>query len=279
MLSATVTGSGSILPTGTVTFKSGSTVLCTTSTFTTVNSHTISASCSLTNLALTVSTYPVTATYSGNSHYSTSSSSPTQNLVVSKDTSTTKVAESAPSGNLGSENTVIFSATVTSGNGEAIPTGEGVTIHVGTATCAGTTNALGVASCSISASALLGGTGYAVSATYAGDTNINSSTSSNSLSFTVNAKPVFTSANSTSATVWRSFSFHVTATGYPAPTFSISGHLPNGVTFNAATGVLSGTPALGTSGTYVITFSATNAGGTTTQSFTLTVRNLFGRGG
>jgi hypothetical protein len=271
VLSATVTGSGSTLPTGTVTFKTGSTVLCTTSTFTTVNSHTISASCSITNMLLVVGSYPVTVTYSGNSHYSTSSSSPTQNLVVAKDSSTTTVAESASSGSLGNENSVVFSATVKSGHGEAVPTGEGVTIHVGTASCPATTNALGVASCSIGASALSAGAGYAVSATYAGDTNISSSTSSNSLSFTVNAKPVFTSASSTTVTEGRSFSFHVTATGYPAPTFSISGHLPGGVTFNAATGVLSGTPNSFTDGSYHFTISASNASGTTTQAFTLTV--------
>jgi hypothetical protein len=225
----------------------------------------------MTNVLLTVGTYPVTATYSGNTHYSTSSSSPTQNIVVTKDSSTTTVAESATSANLGSENGVVFSATVKAANGEAIPTGEGVTIHVGTATCAGTTNALGVATCSIGASALASGTGYVVTATYAGDTNISSSTSTNSLHFTVNAKPVFTSASSTSARVGRSFSFHVTATGYPAATFTISGHLPSGVTFDAATGVLSGTPAHGTGGTYHVTITATNAGGTTTQAFTLTV--------
>jgi hypothetical protein len=50
------------------------------------------------------------------------------------------------------------------------------------------------------------------------------------------------------------------------------------VIFNAATHVLSGTPARGTAGTYRITISATNAGGTTTQSFTLTVHNSTGGG-
>jgi hypothetical protein len=225
----------------------------------------------MTNVLLAVGTYPVTATYSGNAHYSTSSSSPTQNIVVSKDSSTTTVAETSTSANLGSENSVVFSATVKSANGEAIPVGESVTIHVGSATCAGTTNALGVATCSIGASALVGGTGYVVSATYVGDTNISSSTSTNSLHFTVNAKPVFTSASSTTVKDGHSFTFHVTASGYPAATFTISGHLPSGVTFNAATGVLSGTPSHSAIGTYHFTITATNAGGTTTQAFTLTV--------
>src|SRR5206468_10037640 len=45
-----------------------------------------------------------------------------------------------------------------------------------------------------------------------------------------------------------------------------------GVTFTSA-GVLSGTPAGGTAGSYPITISATNTAGTDNQSFTLTVKN------
>src|SRR5207253_5762405 len=65
--------------------------------------------------------------------------------------------------------------------------------------------------------------------------------------------------------------FTVTASGFPAPAFSENGALPSGVTFNTATGVLSGTPATGTAGTYNVTFSASNAVTTVFQSFTLTV--------
>ena len=64
----------------------------------------------------------------------------------------------------------------------------------------------------------------------------------------------------------------MTATGTPTPTLSESGALPGGVTFNAATGVLSGTPAAGTAGTYTLTFRADNGvGPNVTQSFTLVV--------
>jgi peptidoglycan/xylan/chitin deacetylase (PgdA/CDA1 family) len=68
-------------------------------------------------------------------------------------------------------------------------------------------------------------------------------------------------------------SFTVTATGFPTPTLSESGTLPSGVTLSTA-GVLSGTPAAGTGGTYPITITASN--GVTpnaTQNFTLTVNN------
>jgi hypothetical protein len=63
----------------------------------------------------------------------------------------------------------------------------------------------------------------------------------------------------------------VTATGYPAATFSKTGTLPSGVTLSTAV-VLSGTPAAGTGGSYAITITATNGVGTNaTQAFTLTV--------
>ncbi|PYQ48122.1 MAG: hypothetical protein DMF59_16995, partial [Acidobacteria bacterium] len=88
---------------------------------------------------------------------------------------------------------------------------------------------------------------------------------------TVNQAPAITSANATTFTVGTAGTFTVTATGSPAPTLGESGALPMGVTFNAGSGVLSGTPATGTGGTYNITFTATNSAGTATQNFTLTV--------
>jgi hypothetical protein len=107
-----------------------------------------------------------------------------------------------------------------------------------------------------------------IAATYGSDANF--SGSSGSVSQVVNAKPVFTSASSTTATVGHSFRFQVAASGYPAPTFTESGRLPSAVTFTAS-GVLSGTPASGTAGTYTFTITATNSAGTTTQTFKLTV--------
>ena len=84
--------------------------------------------------------------------------------------------------------------------------------------------------------------------------------------------PAITSASSTIFVVGTSNSFIVTATGSPAPTLSESGTLPSGVTFDASTGVLSGTPGTGTGGVYPITFTASNGiSPDATQSFTLTV--------
>ena len=85
--------------------------------------------------------------------------------------------------------------------------------------------------------------------------------------------PTFTSANVTNFTVGTAGSFTVTATGYPAVTgYTETGSLPNGVAFNTTTGVLSGTPAAGTGGSYSITFTAANGiTPNTTQTFNLIV--------
>jgi autotransporter-associated beta strand protein len=90
----------------------------------------------------------------------------------------------------------------------------------------------------------------------------------------VDQPPAITSGNNDTFTVESAGSFTVTASGFPAPVFSENGSdtLPSGVTFNAAAGVLSGTPAAGTGGTYTLHFTAHNGiGGDATQTFTLTV--------
>jgi hypothetical protein len=98
------------------------------------------------------------------------------------------------------------------------------------------------------------------------------SSATQSFTLIVDAAPAITSASSTTFTAGTAGSFQVTATGSPSPTITESGNLPSGVTFNSATGVLSGTPAAGSSGPYQITFTASN--GVTpsaTQNFTLNV--------
>jgi hypothetical protein len=78
----------------------------------------------------------------------------------------------------------------------------------------------------------------------------------------------FTSASSTTFTAGTAGSFTPKATGAPTPTITESGALPAGVTFSG--GVLSGTTSA--SGTYPITFTATNGiGSPAVQAFTLTV--------
>jgi hypothetical protein len=89
---------------------------------------------------------------------------------------------------------------------------------------------------------------------------------------TTNLAPSITSAATATFDVVTSRTFTVTATGSPAPSLSESGPLPAGVTFDPPSGVLGGTPASGTSGTYNITFVAANGvAPNAVQNFTLIV--------
>jgi hypothetical protein len=91
---------------------------------------------------------------------------------------------------------------------------------------------------------------------------------------TVNQAPAVTSATSATFTVGTASTFTVTATGFPTPALTESGTLPTGVSFTDngnGTGKLAGTPAANQGGTYVLTFTASNAAGTSAQTFTLTV--------
>lgn len=75
------------------------------------------------------------------------------------------------------------------------------------------------------------------------------------------AKARITSAHRVTFTIGRKSRFKVTTTGTPRPTLWKTGTVPRGITFNQATGVLSGTPAKGTAGSHAITFTATNGDG------------------
>ena len=136
----------------------------------------------------------------------------------------------------------------------AVTTGtlpSGVTLNSTTGVLSGTPAATGVTSVTITATNAV-------------------SNATQSFTLTANAGPVITSANSTGFVATVAGTFTVTASGYPAPTFTETGALPAGITLNATTGVLSGTTTA--DGTYVIALKATNGVGSGgTQVFTLTV--------
>ena len=84
--------------------------------------------------------------------------------------------------------------------------------------------------------------------------------------------PVITSADAAGGRVGTAFSFQIAATNSPT-SFSATG-LPAGLSINAATGLISGTPAA--AGTSTVTLSASNSSGTGKASLTLTFRQRHG---
>lgn len=87
------------------------------------------------------------------------------------------------------------------------------------------------------------------------------------ISVLTNATPVITSASSAPATVGGPFSYQITATNNPS-SYSATG-LRDGLTLDAATGVIHGTP--GTAGTVHLTIQATNSFGTGSAILTINV--------
>ena len=107
-----------------------------------------------------------------------------------------------------------------------------------------------------------------LSATNAGGTG--SQTFALTLTKPVPSAPVISSANTGSGIAGSSFSHQITASN--SPTSYAASTLPSGLSINTSTGRISGTLSSGLSaGAYSITLSATNAGGTGSQTFTLTV--------
>ncbi|MGH7997743.1 MAG: putative Ig domain-containing protein [Opitutaceae bacterium] len=82
--------------------------------------------------------------------------------------------------------------------------------------------------------------------------------------------PVITSATSVSGTVGSPFTYTVTASGIPTPSYGVTGTLPPGL--SATGGVISGTPSA--AGTYTnMTISASNSAGNVTAQLTIVISN------
>ncbi|MFO0599797.1 MAG: putative Ig domain-containing protein [Myxococcaceae bacterium] len=93
---------------------------------------------------------------------------------------------------------------------------------------------------------------------------------SKTLTITIRTPPVITSALSASGVVGQAFSYTLTSSGTAPVTLSASS-LPSWASFNAATGVISGTPD--TEAVSSISLGASNAAGSDAQTLVLTVRS------
>ena len=111
---------------------------------------------------------------------------------------------------------------------------------------------------------------YVVRAAYPGDTNYNATSATMTLSFTQLA-PIITSASSANGSLGAPFSYQIVATNYPTA-FSLSGALPSGLSFNAAAGLLSGTPRA--AGAFPLVITASNAAGTSTQNLSVSITSV-----
>ena len=130
-----------------------------------------------------------------------------------------------------------------------LPTG--LTIDTSTGLISGTPTAAGTRNVTISASNALG-------------------VDSQTLVLTITSPPAITSSLAGSAVYLGSaFTYQITASGSPAPTSYGATGLPDGLTIDTGTGLISGTPT--SAGVSSIEVSATNTSGTGTGFFTLMV--------
>jgi hypothetical protein len=168
--------------TGSIVFKTGSTTLCTATLPAT--------SCTPAAATVTAGSYTVNATYSGDTNYSTDAMS--TSMTVVKDTTTTTVSAAPTTVSYGNESATIFAVTVVGANGESPADGETVSVSAG---CTVTLSS-GTGTCTIPDTHLPAGGPNAVSATYAGDSNLSGSSGNAAQGVTVSKD---TSATAVSA--------------------------------------------------------------------------------
>ncbi|MDO7875684.1 Ig-like domain repeat protein [Hymenobacter sp. ASUV-10] len=246
-----VVAPGSGTPTGTVTFKDGSTTL---------GTGTLNAArqATFTTSALSTGSHSLTAVYAGTAGYGPSTSAGLTQQVGNTATATTLSSSLNPSTD---GQAVSFTATVAAGSGT--PTGT-VTFKDGSTTLGtGTLNGSGVAS--FSTSSLSVGS-HSLTAVYGGATGLASSTSA-ALTQVVNAPPVpaISSLSPSSGPVGTSVVISGSGLG-GASSVSFDGVAQTTISANTATSLTVAVPAGATTGDVVV-----NTPGGTSNALTFTV--------
>jgi hypothetical protein len=185
-LTAAVQGTGSTVPAGTVSFMSGSTPLGTAP----VNSSGVAT---LTITTLAVGSYSLTAQYSGNANFLSSSSAAVSVLVSSQATTTTTSLTASPNP-VGTGQTLTLTAAV-QGTGSTVPAGTVSFLSGSTPLGTAPVNSSGVATLTITTLAV--GT-YSLTAEYSGNAIFLSSTSA-VVSVTVSGQATATTTSLTAS--------------------------------------------------------------------------------
>jgi hypothetical protein len=203
----------------------------------------------------TQGTYPLVITATNTSGTATEDLS----LVVNSGLAITSTSSATATGGKAFSFTVTATGTPTPtlSHTGTLPSGVSFTAGTnGTATLAGTPSA--------SASGV-----YAITFTAKNSTG----TASQAFSLTVDQPPTYSNAATVTETAGTAFAFTVSTKGYPVPALS-AGTLPSGVSFvdnGNGTGTLAGTTSVA-AGTYSVTITAANAGGSANQVIALTVK-------
>ncbi len=149
--------------------------------------------CTIASTALAVGSYDVSATFGGDANLIASSGSSGSKLTVNKETTSTSVSESPTSVTYGDESASVFSASVTTHYGEAVPNGKTVTVLVGSVNCTAVLTS-GKGTCTIADTALAVGL-YPVSATFGGGVNLIGSGGTSGSKLTVNKDATVTTVS------------------------------------------------------------------------------------
>ena len=262
-LTVTANAPGAGTPTGNVTVSDGAGNTCTASVAT--------GTCSIT--FPTAGTKSLTASYAGDTNFTSSTSTPATSHTVNPASTTTTITAHTPSPSIvGQPVTVNFTVTVNSPGSGTIPGADNVTVSDGAGdTCTATVTA---GNCQLTPAT----TGIkTLTATYAGSTNFATSTSAG-VSHTVNNPvPTTTSISPTTKNAGdATFTLTVNGTNFVATStvnFNGSARTTTFLTANQVTASITAAD-IATGGTFGITVVNPTPGGGTSNPQTLTVNNL-----